>query len=110
MPGIEKSYPKLVLSIPTFNEIANILDQAGVKVNQREGGILLEKGTMLVPPVDMRQTTIRRDVLIEASKILGENGQHSAEQVVSFCQILYDWVYVGKMPDTDVIPEHEGWR
>lgn len=102
LEGIEKSYPKLILSIPTFNEIANILDQNGVKTNQRPGSLILEKGTMLVPPVDMRQTTIRRDVLIEAAKVyIGEDGQKGATKVkefVEFCQTLYEWVYDGKLP------------
>lgn len=103
--GIEKAFPKLTLSIPTYNELANAIEQRGGNINNRQGNLILEKGTLLVPPVDLRQTTIRRDVLIEATKVyIGEDGQRGASKVkefVEFCQTLYEWVYDGKLPETD---------
>lgn len=101
--GIEKAFPKLVLSIPTFNELANAIEQRGGNVNNRQGNLILEKGLILVPPVDLRQTTIRRDVLIEAAKLIPAKmtKEITAQEVVQFCQTLYEWVYDGTMPKVE---------
>lgn len=108
--GIERSFPKLTLSIPTYNELANAIEQRGGSINNRQGNLILEKGTLLVPPVDLRQTTIRRDVLIEATKVYigpdGQKGATEAKEFVKFCQTLYEWVYDGKLPEQAKI---EGW-
>jgi len=99
--------PRLVLSIQSYNEIANIFDQMGVKVNDRQSGLMLDKGTILVPPVDIRQATIRRDVLIEAIKALPHFPNVSrTNDFVDFCETLYQWVYKGDKPQT----EDKGWK
>ena len=59
---------KLIVSVPTFNEIAGLLEKEGGKINN-DRVLTLEKGVYLVPPVDYRLVTIRRDCVIEATKV-----------------------------------------
>ena len=59
---------KLIVSVPTFNEIASLLEKEGIKINS-DCVLTLEKGIALVPPIDYRLVTIRRDCVIEATKV-----------------------------------------
>ena len=84
--------PKITVSLPTFNEIAGLLEQQGIKINEGRS-VMLEKGTALVPPVDMRLATIRRDcaniagVVFKTNDIIG---------FLTFTDILYHYVLFGK--------------
>lgn len=53
---------KLDVSLATYDEIAGLLEQKGIKINTGEA-LTLSKTDKLVPPVDFRLVTIRRDVM-----------------------------------------------
>ena len=86
---------KLSVSVPTFNEIASLLEKEGVKIN---GGITLtlEKGVALVPPVDYRLVTIRRDVLIESIKLINNINISEVSDFIEFTNKLFNYVLIGK--------------
>lgn len=94
----------LPLSIPTYNEIAGLLEQKGIKINDR-GTIELKRTDLLTPPVDYRSATIRRDVLtaICNSEINGN--------LLKICEQAYQWVLTGELPDAtkQLKKEIEGW-
>ena len=86
---------KLSVSVSTFNEIASLLEKEGVKIN---GGITLtlEKGVALVPPVDYRLVTIRRDVLIESIKLVNNINISEVSDFIEFTNKLFNYVLNGK--------------
>lgn len=88
---------KLSVSIATFGEIAGLLEAQGIKINKAGGEIVLQQGTFLVPPVDYRIVTIRRDILVEATKIFAKTDTTS-ENLIDFCEKLFKWVHIGEKP------------
>ena len=100
---------KLTVSIATFNELAGVLEQQGLKVNDGKT-LTLDKGTFLVPPIDFRLATIRRDCVMEAAKIWRE-GQ--AQSFIETVNEIYQYVVFGKKDDdvkTEVNTEIKGWK
>lgn len=93
---------KLTVSIPTFNEIAGLLEKEGVKINGQS--LTLEKGTGLVPPIDYRLVTIRRDCVIEAAKIWSGN---CGETFIDTVEAIYQYVLHEKKPSKPpvIVPE-----
>lgn len=85
---------KLTVSIPTFNEIAGLLEKEGQKINGIS--LTLEKGTALVPPIDYRLVTIRRDCVIEATKIWSD--LNYTIDFVEFADQIYQYVLNEKKP------------
>lgn len=85
---------KLSVSLPTYNEIASLLEKEGIKINDGQP-LTIEKGTALVPPVDFRLITIRRDCADITSKVwkYGE----SNETYIQCCNSLYEFVLDGKV-------------
>lgn len=84
---------KLTVSVQTFNEIAGLLEKEGQKISGQS--LTLEKGTALVPPIDYRLVTIRRDCVIEAAKIWIENSDVTFIQLVD---VIYQYVLHEKKP------------
>ena len=82
---------KLTVSIQTYNELASLLEKEGYKVDARP--ITLEKGIDFVPPIDYRLVTIRRDCVIEASKICTVQG----EDIVDCANRIYQYVLNEKL-------------
>ncbi len=83
---------KLIVSVACFNEIAGLCEKEGVKINSN-GTITLEKGLFLVPPIDYRLVTIRRDCIIEASKICVAQD----EDIVDCANRIYQYVLNEKL-------------
>ena len=86
---------KLSVSVPTFNEIASLLEKEGVKINS-DIVLTLEKGVALVPPVDYRLVTIRRDVLIESIKLVNNINISEVSDFIEFTNKLFNYVLNGK--------------
>lgn len=82
---------KLTVSVQTYNEIASLLEKEGYKVDARP--ITLEKGMDLVPPIDYRLVTIRRDCVIESSKICAAQ----CEDIVDCADRIYQYVLNEKL-------------
>lgn len=83
---------RLKVSHQTFNEIAGLLEQQGLKLGTNTNELLLEKGDNLVPPIDYRLATIRRDCIVEAVKVYTAdkargNIQEIAENILQY--VLY---------------------
>ena len=85
---------KLEVSLPTFNEIAGLLEAAGVDLKNIPT-ITLDKTTSLVRPVDMRLVTIRRDCVIEAAKIF-KSGDGSIDNFIEYADRIYQYVLNNK--------------
>lgn len=58
----------LKVSENTFNEIANALDNLGIKVNPEEN-ITLSKDTAIKGPVDWRHVQVKRDILPQIAAV-----------------------------------------
>ena len=86
---------KLIVSIPTFNEIASLLEKEGIKINS-DRALTLEKGVALAPPVDYRLVTIRRDVLIESIKLVNNINIGEVSDFIEFTNKLFNYVLIGK--------------
>lgn len=96
---------KLTVSIPTFNEIAGLLEKEGVKINGQS--LTLEKGTGLVPPIDYRLVTIRRDCVIEAAKIYNP---YKCSNFVELVDEIYQYVLHEKKPPNPPVIVPEGYE
>lgn len=84
---------KLIVSVPTFNEIAGLLEKEGHKVNGVS--LTLEKGTALIPPIDYRLVTIRRDCVIEATKIFNIQ-EYNHDDFINLTDQIYQYVLKGE--------------
>lgn len=97
---------KLTVSVQTFNEIAGLLEKEGQKISGQS--ITLEKGTALVPPIDYRLVTIRRDCIIEATKIWA-NLNYTID-FVEFADQIYQYVLNEKKPEKPPVVVPEGYE
>ncbi len=108
--------PKLTVSIPTFNEIAGLLEQHGVKITDGRS-VTLEKGTALVPPIDYRMATIRKDCIAIGANLYKETvAVPTAEEFLTFADKLLKYVLFGKSePEENAVrnpivkPPAGGW-
>jgi hypothetical protein len=85
----------LKVSISTYNEIAGLLEQEGVKINA-SGSLELQKDVKLVSPVDFRLATIRRDVANVAAQVCKDSGEF-----IEFTSKLFDFVLNGKKEEEE---------
>lgn len=100
---------KLTVSVPTFNEIAGLLEKEGQKVNGQS--LTLEKGTALVQPIDYRLVTIRRDCVIEATKIYNNYNDVSDEcEFIKLVDAIYQYVLNEKKPPSPPMIVPEGYE
>lgn len=110
---------KLICSVATFNEIAGLLEAQGIKPNER-GTLSLEKGAHLVPPIDYRLATIRKDCIAITGTVYKTN---NVLDFLRFAAMLYDYVLNGNIPIPElpeasdnpvrnpiVKPAPEGWE
>lgn len=88
---------KLTVSVSTFNEIAGLLEKEGIKLTEGRA-LTLEKGTALIPPIDYRLVTIRRDCVIEAAKIYDEESGYNFIELVDE---IYQYVLKETKPKTE---------
>lgn len=81
------------VSMATYNEILSHLEKDGRKFGDAKT-IQLEKTDILMPPIDMRLVTIRRDCADIASKT--HNYGHSS--FVNHVKEIYEYVLSEKVP------------
>lgn len=93
--------PRIELSVQSFNEFAALLEKHGVHVNQR-GELFLAKDTALVPPIDYKAATIRKDCIAIAANLF-KSSEPKLEDFVNYANKLYDYVILG------VISEPKKW-
>ena len=98
---------KLDVSLPTFNEIAGLLEAAGVDLKNIPT-ITLDKTTSLVRPIDMRLVTIRRDCVIEAAKIF-DSSAYNHKDFIELADQIYQYVLNNKLPEVNKPQAPQGW-
>lgn len=100
------------VSLETFNEVANALEAAGVKINA-DAPISITKDIKIKGPVDYRQVQIRRDVMQEVVKVyeppMNEDASVTladSSHFINFLDDVYNYILRGKKPET---PKKTGW-
>lgn len=88
---------KLLVSLATYNEIAGLLEKSGEKINDGKG-LILDKSTALVPPVDFRLIAIRRDCADIASKTF----MQGSGNFVDYVNEIYEFVLNQKVPKIEI--------
>ena len=88
------------VSLETFNEIANALEARGIKVN-KDAPISITKDIKIKGPVDYRQVTIRKDVLMEIAKvyktpIIKDFEVSDSKHFINFLDEVYLYILLGK--------------
>lgn len=95
---------KLLVSLSTYNEIAEILEKKGISTaEQRE--LTLEKGTQLEAPVSYKLVTIRRDAAGIAALVYKD--QNMINDFVDFCDEVYNYIMYGKPEEPK---KEEEWK
>lgn len=97
---------KLEVSSPTFNEIAGLLEAKGIDIGKEGTVLTLTKGMSLVRPIDYRLVVIRRDCVIEATKIFSHG--RSDNEFMELVDKIYEYVLNNKMPE-DEKKNPSGW-
>lgn len=95
---------KLEVSVPTYHEIAGLLEAKGIDISKSKT-ITLEPGTALVRPIDWRLVQVRRDCVAEATKIWREGANDS---FIEFVDKLYDYIVFNKKTEL-VKNTSDGW-
>ena len=91
----------IAVSVPTFHEISQKLEENGKKLNDASE-ITLTKDTALERPLDWRLITVRKDCVIEAAKIYQakyntDNSDHpyficDPNDFIKLCDKIYNYV------------------
>ena len=95
----------LKVSMETFNEIANALEARGEKVNSTEN-IVLTKDVSIKGPIDYRQVTIRKDVLVEVAKVyktplINDFEVSNSKHFIDFLDDVYNYILKGERLTVD---------
>lgn len=113
--------PNINVSMECFNELANALEAQGQKVNP-ENPITVTKDIKIKGPIDYRQVTIRKDVLVEVSKVYKtpvderEMEVSDSTHFINFLDDVYKYIFKGEKPKTQetktttVEPKKSGWN
>lgn len=87
---------KLLVSLPCYNEIASLLEKQGKQVNDGEP-LMLEKGTAIMPPMDFRMATIRKDACaIAAQSWKSDINQSRDISYVDYAEEIFNYIIKGK--------------
>lgn len=106
------------VSLETFNEIANALEASGKKINA-DAPLTITKDTKIKGPIDYRQVTIRKDVLMEVVKVYktpidgNEYEVSDSKHFINFFDDVYNYVLKGKVtaePTTETKPKANTWQ
>ena len=90
---------KLEVSVPTFHEIAGLLEAKGIDIAKAKT-ITLESGTALVRPIDWRLVQVRRDCVTEATKVWNTIYENDGgKKFVEFTNEIYEYVLNNKKPE-----------
>lgn len=82
---------KITVSLPTFNEIASLIEKEGGKINDGKA-VEISKGTAILPPVDFRLVQMRQNCADIAVKSNPAN-------LVQVANELYEFVLNGKVEE-----------
>ena len=91
---------KLEVSVPTYHEIAGLLEAKGIDISKSKT-ITLEPGTALVRPIDWRLVQVRRDCVSEATKVWSNRGT-SEIAFIDLVNQIYEYVLNNKTEEKDV--------
>lgn len=97
----------LKVSVPTFHEIAQKMEETGNKIGESDT-ITLTKDTALERPIDWRMVTVRKDVVTEAAKVyhapMDNDGFEITNSVhfVNFVDDVLNYVINGTKPENQV--------
>jgi len=97
------------VSLETFNEIANALEARQIKIN-KDAPISITKDIKIKGPVDYRQVTIRKDVLMEVAKVYKtpidkkDYEVSDSKHFIDFLDAVYQYVLLGKQTTTETKP------
>lgn len=80
---------KIVVSLPTFNEIASLIKKEDGEINDGKS-ITIEKGTAIMPPIDFRLVQMRQNCADIAVKL-------NPSDLVEAANKLYEFVLNGKV-------------
>lgn len=107
------------VSMECFNELANALEAQGQKVNP-ENPITVTKDIKIKGPIDYRQVTIRKDVLIEVAKVYKtpvdnrEMEVSDSKHFINFLDNIYEYILKGTKPEDKtakpVETKKSGWN
>lgn len=97
--------PTLIsVSIPTFHELSQKLEEKGVKLNDKSE-IILTKDTSLERPIDWRLVQVRKDCVIEATKsyrhIVEKDGEFelaNSTHFLNYVEDIFNFVLNGTKP------------
>lgn len=103
----------LKVSIPTFHEISQKLEEKGQKLTDNDT-IVLDKDIVLERPIDWRLVTVRKDMVIEAAKIYrnsnGGEGTDNALEFINFVEEIYNYVLTEDKPKSKSAAVASGWN
>lgn len=107
---------KLLVSLPTYNELKVLLAQQGKEIN--DGAPLqIEKGTALTPPHDFRQVAVRQNCLMSAAQAYQPDRNasgdpiHNPSKFLNFCDDIFKWCMDGKQIDKNSdSATTKGWK
>jgi hypothetical protein len=96
---------KLKLSLPSYNEIAIKLAEAGIKLTDNDT-LTIEKMSDIERPIDWRLVQVRKDCVVEALKLYSperlynddgnETGRkNNVKEFLEFVNEIYDYVLEG---------------
>ncbi len=94
----------LKVSLATYDEIAGALERAGTKINTGDT-LTIGKSDRLIPPIDFRLVTIRRDVMGICAPVYQRNKeQTNAEEFIDFVSKVFNYVLNGE-PEKEEVKE-----
>jgi hypothetical protein len=88
---------KLVVSLATYGEIAMLLEAKGMKPSEGRP-LIIEQGTVIAPPVDFRLATMRRDAIVEASKLTSNSLKISTSEFINIANDIYSYILNSQIP------------
>lgn len=95
---MEAKHPKLVLSIPTFHELAAALEKMGIKTSDAKT-LIIEKGSDLQPPIDWRLVIVRKDCAEIITKLFEFYPDGTSIPVA--IEELFQYIVHHKLPDEE---------
>ena len=106
-------------SIPTFHELAQKLEESGVKITDTDS-FTITKDTVLERPIDWRLLTVRKDCVTEAAKVYRHRQDTNEMEItdsshfLNYVEDIYNYILNGDKPEVAVedkpeTPKKQGW-
>jgi hypothetical protein len=81
----------------TYNEIVQTLTNNG-RIFKPGDPIVIQKDERLLPPVDYKLATVRRDCADICAKVYNSSHMEKGITFIEFCNVLYQFVLNDKLP------------